>query len=130
VAEFGRASQLNLATCHEDIQQVLQAAILVIDFSVLCGHRGEAAQHEAFVTGNSDIEWPAGNHNSLPSKAVDIAPYPIKWEDTHRFAFLAGIIMETARARGIKMRWGGDWDGDTETIDQSLADFGHFELSY
>jgi peptidoglycan LD-endopeptidase CwlK len=128
VASFSRASQLNLATCHEDIQMVLHAAIMIVDFSVLCGHRGEGAQNEAFLTGQSELSWPNGKHNTLPSKAVDIAPYPIKWEDTHRFAFVAGIIMELARVRGIKLRWGGDWDGDTETIDQSLADFGHFEL--
>jgi hypothetical protein len=29
---------------------------------------------------------------------------------------------------GIKIRWGGDWDMDTETKDNNFDDLVHFEI--
>jgi len=29
---------------------------------------------------------------------------------------------------GIRLRWGGDWDGDTELDDNKFDDLPHFEL--
>jgi hypothetical protein len=48
-----------------------------IDFKILCGHREEKEQNEAFNKGNSKLKWPQSKHNSLPSLAVDIAPFPV-----------------------------------------------------
>ena len=39
-----------------------------------------------------------------------------------------GIVNERAKQLGIKLRCGGDWDGDTETTDQKFHDLPHFEL--
>lgn len=125
---FSETSLQELHGCCFDLQSVLREAIKYQDFTVLCGYRGKEAQDEAFRTGNSNVQWPNGRHNSLPSNAVDIAPYPVDWKDVPRFALLAGRIMQIADQMGITLRWGGDWDRDTSTVDQNLKDWGHFEV--
>lgn len=132
--KFGAESNKQLATCHTDLQVVMNEAIKYIDFSVLEGHRGQAAQEAAFAAGNTKLHWPNGKHNKSPSLAVDIAPYPLNWNDTQRFVYFAGFIMAIAKmllAQGKithVVRWGGDWDNDTQVKDESFRDFGHFEL--
>ena len=132
--KFGAESIRQLATCHPDLQMLMNEAIKYIDFSVIEGHRGQAAQQAAFAAGNTKLHWPNGKHNKSPSMAVDIAPYPLDWQDTQRFVYFAGYIMVIAKmllAQGKMthvIRWGGDWDSDTLFKDESFRDFGHFEL--
>lgn len=126
--EFSLFSESKLKTCHPYLREVLQAAILVYDFRILEGHRTEEEQSDAFFKGHSKVMWPDSKHNSLPSKAVDIAPYPIDWNDKVRFYFLAGIVKGIARLKGINIRWGGDWDSDGDFKDQTFDDLVHFEL--
>ena len=68
------------------------------------------------------------NHNHTPSRAVDIAPWPIDWSDMERFRFLGGVVLGVAGCRGLRIRWGGDWDGDGSFKDQNFNDLPHFEL--
>jgi hypothetical protein len=116
--KFSEASQSKLATCDRRLHHVLYAAIGFTDFSVICGYRGEKSQLKAFESGKSKVQWPNSKHNQKPSLAVDIAPYPIDWEDKERFCYLAGVIMTTAKLFEVPLKWGGDWGWD----------FGHFEL--
>lgn len=135
---FGARSKEALETCHPDIQRVLNEAIKYIDFSVLEGHRGQQAQDKAFADGYSKLKWPHGNHNHKDhpeakvdkpiSRAVDIAPYPIVWNDTERFVLFAGFILGIAAMLGVKLRWGGDWNMNTQVKDEKFRDWGHFEL--
>lgn len=117
---FGRLSEERLATVHPDLAAVCRDAIEIVDFRVLEGHRGEEAQNLAYSTGKSRKRWPDGKHNRLPSLAVDVAPYPIDWHDVGRFQFLAGVMFACAHLRGLRLRWGGNW--------QTLKDYPHFEL--
>lgn len=126
--KFGKVSKLRLATCHPDLQVLMNEAIKYIDFSVLCGHRTEREQNRALASGTSTKKWPESKHNKLPSLAVDIAPYPVDWEDTARFARLAGYIERIADEKGIKIRWGGDWNDNFRTLDERLIDMPHIEL--
>ena len=129
---FGRRSLDNLLTCDNRIIEILRAAIEQVDFTVLAGHRDEDAQMRAYNEGKSTKPWPKSKHNSFPSKAVDVAPWPIDWNDRERFAHLAGIITATARQLGYKLRWGGDWDMDGNMNyrdpDNSWDDLPHFEI--
>lgn len=126
--KFGARSQQKLNTCHNDIQEVLNEAIQIIDFTVLCGHRGQKEQNDHFHAGRSKVQYPDSKHNSMPSIAVDIAPYPIDWNNIERFAQLGGIIKGIAHSKGIKIRCGFDWDGDGDITDQSFMDWPHIEL--
>jgi len=78
--------------------------------------------------GKSQVRWPDGNHNTVPSLAVDVTPYPIKWDDRERQTLFAGYVLATAKAMGVSLRWGGDWDRDTEVRDNSFDDLVHFEI--
>ena len=125
---FGARSKSRLSTLHPDLVAVLKDVIPHFDFTVVSGHRTQAAQDEAFASGKSKKQWPDSKHNKLPSIAVDVAPWPIDWTDHLAFARLYGRIEQAAAARGIHIRWGGDWDGDQSSRDQSFMDIGHLEL--
>lgn len=125
---FGPGSLHQLSTCDPRLQQVLNEVIKHWDCTVIEGHRGEAAQHLAFVTGKSQKDWPNGNHNATPSKAADVAPYPINWSDTQGFVLFAFFVIGVAAGMGIKLRWGGDWNMDFNTRDNKFNDLVHFEV--
>lgn len=126
---FGTRSKRELLTCHEKLQKILNDAIAIYDFSILCGHRGKAAQNKAFENGFSKVKFPDSEHNYTISRAIDIAPWPIDWEDENRYYFLAGIMMSVAKEMDIGIIWGGDWDRDNDFNDQEFMDIGHFELA-
>ena len=125
---FGPRSQEHLDTCHPDLQALCNLVIEHYDFSVLEGHRSGHRQNELFRQGKSKLKAGKSKHNSLPSKAVDIVPWPIDWEDTRRFYFLAGIIKQAAHDLNINVRLGADWDGDNSFADQTFHDLPHIEL--
>lgn len=126
---FGKVSADNLATCHPDLQRLMNEVIKHADCSITCGHRGQAAQDKAVAEGKSKLKWPNGQHNKLPSRAVDVAPYPLNWNDTESFTLLAGVIYGVACMMGIKIRLGADWDGDFNTLEHSFKDRPHVELA-
>ena len=125
---FSKRSKSKLETCDKKLQRLMNEVIKHYDCTILEGHRDRATQNEYFRTGRSKLKYPQGKHNSTPSKAVDVAPYPIDWEDTDRFYHFAGFVQGMAAGMGIKIRWGGDWDGDHKFTDQTFHDLPHFEL--
>ena len=132
--KFSDASKLKLNTCSPLLRTLFNTVIENYDCQILEGHRGQEAQDKAFAEGKSKLKWPHGKHNSLPSKAVDVAPFPIDWKDTKRFYHFSGYVQGIASSLGIKLRWGGAWNdnddgdiGDFNTPGQ-LSDLVHFEL--
>jgi peptidoglycan LD-endopeptidase CwlK len=132
VPTFSARSRDQLATCDQRLQVILNEAIKLVDFSVIEGHRGEEAQNKAFDKGLSKVRWPNGKHNSFPSRAVDIAPYPIDWSERAaalaRFAFISGVIHTIAARLGIAIRFGWDWNRNLDPRDESFLDWPHVEL--
>lgn len=126
---YSNRSAIKLAECDERIQRVFNRVIETIDNTILVGYRDEATQEEMYDQGRSQLQYPNSMHNKLPSQAVDVAPYPIDWNDRERFTLFAGFVLGTAKEMGINLRWGGDWDKDWETADNSFDDLVHFELS-
>lgn len=129
---LGASSKKELATCHKDLQKLADEVIKWFDFTVLEGHRNERDQNIAFAKGKSQRMWPNGEHNKKPSTAMDVAPWPIDWSNkeaaTQRFVLLAGFMLCCACKLGIKVRWGGDWNGNLDTRDEKFRDYGHFEI--
>jgi len=107
---------------------VVRNVIEVIDFKVIWGHRNKEQQNQAYNSGFSTKPWPESKHNSFPSMAIDLAPWPIDWNNINRFALLGGYVMAIAAENGISFRAGFDWDGDWDITDQTFMDWGHFEL--
>ena len=147
---FSERSKTYLATCDERLQRLMHEVIKIADCTVLVGHRIKEDQDEAVRTGASKASWPMSKHNSQPSKAVDVAPFPISWPDLSatlkrvkagdlaavdeyardlgRWYMFIGLVRGTALQMGIKVRCGADWDGDMEVKDQNFHDLPHIEL--
>lgn len=62
------------------------------------------------------------------ARAVDLAPFPVDWTDAKRFGILMGLMLAAAVEEGVKIRCGGNWDGDNDFHDNTPEDTGHFEL--
>jgi hypothetical protein len=110
------------------LQLLFSEVIKEFDCTILEGHRGESRQNEMYRTGRSKAKYGESLHNINPSSAIDVAPYPIDWNDRERFTYFAGYVKGKAAALGIKIRWGGDWDGDWQVRDNNFDDLPHFEL--
>jgi peptidoglycan L-alanyl-D-glutamate endopeptidase CwlK len=106
----------------------MNEVIKVYDIAVICGFRDQEAQDRAVAEGRSEKPWPTSKHNRNPSRAIDLAPWPIDWDDLPRFWFMGGVVLGIAHGMGIKIRWGRDWDMDMDFRDQRLNDFPHFEV--
>lgn len=132
MARFSKASIAQLSTCDHRLQLIANEAIKHFDFVVVEGHRGKEAQEEAFRKGNTKLHYPHGNHNATPSRAMDLAPYPIDWKEGElphlRFAFMMGVIWTVAQQFGIKVRFGMDWNRNLDPRDESFIDLPHVEL--
>lgn len=129
---FSQRSLSKLETCHEDLQKLFKEVVKHFDCTITEGRRDKASQDEYFRTGKSKVEWPNSKHNAEApdmSRAVDVAPYPIDWKDKERFYYFAGVVQGIAMQMDISIRWGGDWDQDTQVHDQTFFDLPHFELN-
>ena len=132
---FSDKSASRLATCHPDLRAVLEEVIKYRDCTIIEGVRTVEQQTEYVRTGKSRTM--ASKHLVQPdgwSHAVDVAPWPIDWEDHNRFSFFAGYVAAVADAMlvagtiGHRIRWGGDWDSDGNIREHSFSDKPHFEL--
>lgn len=126
---LGKTSRRRRDTCTPRIITFCDELIKIVDYTVLCGHRGEVAQNKAYnnIPRRSSKRWPNSLHNRYPSPAIDLSPWPVDWEDRERFAYFAGYAMRTAQVLGIKMIWGADWDSDFNIQEHRLIDMPHFE---
>jgi peptidoglycan L-alanyl-D-glutamate endopeptidase CwlK len=126
--KFSKKSLSKLETCDKRLQDLFLRVVKKFDCTILEGHRSKDRQNKLFDEGKSKLKYPKGKHNSLPSKAVDVAPYPIDWNDRERFTYFAGYVIGIAYQMGLKIRWGGDWDMDTQVKDNNFDDLPHFEI--
>jgi len=125
---FSSRSINRLKTCDARLQELFYQVVKHFDCSILEGHRGEERQTKAYNDGKSKVQYPDGKHNKYPSVAVDVAPYPIDWSDRDRFHYFGGFVLGVAKQMGMRVRWGGDWDMDTQTKDNKFDDLVHFEI--
>lgn len=129
---WGTRSLAIRAQLHPMLQAIVDFILNeVSDISLTTGHRGEAAQNEAFRTGHSKVKWPHGKHNTYPSIAVDLQPYPYPRSEIklrQQLAYIAGRAIEYGRQRGVQVRWGGDWNQDGSNVDNAFDDLFHLEL--
>lgn len=125
MASYSEKSLKKLRSCDPRLIAVFMKVIEKMDCMILFGFRGEEEQNEAFRNRASKLKWPDSKHNKTPSLAVDVAPYPLDWQDKERFIRFAFYVLGVADAMGIPLRWGGDWDGDMIADDWDLV---HFEV--
>lgn len=147
---FSKKSLSILSTCEQDIITLCEYLIKYVDFSVVYGYRPMSIQNALFLKGRKKKEGAAGDkrddyyienkdrvvtyrgferkssHNYLPSRAVDIIPYPTGWSDQNKIYEMAGaakVIYQQLKAEGkIKSEFvfGSDW--------KNPADPNHIEI--
>lgn len=135
---FSKKSRVKLDTCHPDLVQVAELALTLspVDITIVWGFRNEDQQNAMVDSGVSKTPWPTSKHNHMEgdqrmSLAIDFAPWvagKIPWNDTHLFSVVAGVVFAAASQIGVSLRWGGDFNMNGLTTDQTFLDFGHIEL--
>lgn len=121
--QWGKKSKERLDQCDKRIQLICNELLKQcgFDLTISCGHRNKEEQEAAFKEGKSKAHFGQSKHNKIPSQAVDICPYPIKWETTdYRWWKMIALAYEIARKNGIKIRSGAFFTG--------LCDCPHIEL--
>jgi peptidoglycan L-alanyl-D-glutamate endopeptidase CwlK len=138
MAKFSAVSLARLAGAHPLLQKIMHAALGKYDFTILQSQRGRADQEKAFRAGNTHAHFGQSAHNWDPAIALDVAPWPIDWNDRGRFIALNKVIgcFDPATGYGygiakdmkVPLRWGGDWNFNGILTDEHLVDLPHYEL--
>lgn len=115
---LGERSKRNLEGVHPDLVKVVERAIKLTeqDFTVIEGIRTVERQRELLKQGFTKTM----NSRHLTGHAVDIAPYPINWDNKDRFIEVSKFVKQAAKELGVAIVWGGDWKGSW--------DMPHYEL--
>jgi len=140
---------MRLKTVRPELVALFNEVVTFRDCTVLCGVRSKTEQDRLFNIGRSKKMWPNSKHNvEHPADfamAVDVAPYfadnepPVIWpyagqlkrdyaKECGLYYYFAGYVFAIADRMAIRIRWGGDWNGDGRYTDQSFDDLIHYEL--
>lgn len=133
--KYSQKSLNNLNSANPDFALVFNQVIKIIDCTVLSGFRTVEEQQKLFAKGRTEpgnivtnLDGIAKRSRHQSGHAVDVVPYPVDWNNRERFVYFAGIVKGIAFQLDIKIRWGGDWDGDNQLRDQTWMDLPHYEL--
>ena len=126
--------------CHADLLRVFIDVGENYDCEVVQGARTLAAEQADEIAGTSHLHNPADSlHVITPTRpyalAADVAPVTlttgtpvIDWNDTMPFWHFAGYVLAAADRLGIKITWGGAWNGRTGwNHPGQLNDLDHFQ---
>lgn len=135
MAEFTSARSIRvLAELSPGLVSVNESAIKHIDYSLIVGARTVEIQQRMFAEGKSKLDGiiNLSKHQITQedplAHAFDFIPAPFTgWYDRPVFTAYAHFIIGIGYEKGIKLRWGGDWDQDFRWTDQTFHDFPHIE---
>jgi peptidoglycan L-alanyl-D-glutamate endopeptidase CwlK len=106
--------------------------ISAIDFSVLEGLRSLDRQKELYAQGRTApgkiVTWTMKSKH-IDGLAVDLVPYPLDWNDLHKFDQIADAMFDAAKELGVSIRWGADWNQNGKSREKGESDSPHFELA-
>lgn len=121
--KWGNTSKARLEQCDPRLQLICNELLKKcgFDLTITCGYRGKEEQEQMFKEGKSKAHFGQSKHNTMPSKAVDIVPYPVNWDlKDYRWGKMVALAYEIARKNNINIRSGAFFTG--------LADWPHIEL--
>ena len=122
--KFGKRSKERLRGVDTRLVNVLNELVKIMDVTIIEGLWSKQRQEILLKEGKTKTKF----SKHIEGKAVDLAPYPIDWEDRDRFHYMGGMIRGIAKQLNINVRWGGDWDSDGETKDNRFDDLVHVEI--
>lgn len=127
-------SEKNLEGVDERLANVVRKVAETYSILVIEGLRTKERQADLYAQGRTKpgkvITWTMKSKH-LEGKAVDVVLLrngKIHWEDPSDFVELGKVMLETATAMGVKLRWGYDWDRDSDIREKGENDGPHFEL--
>ena len=121
---YGKRSRERLKGVDARLVNVLNELIKIMDVTIIEGVRSAERQAELLEKGATKVKY----SRHMEGKAVDLAPYPIDWNNRDGFYYMGGMIRGIAQQMGLKVRFGGDWDSDGDTKDNSFDDLVHVEI--
>ena len=121
---YGKVSRKRLKGVNTKLVNVLNELIKIMDVTIIEGLRTKERQEELLKRGATNVKY----SKHMEGKAVDVAPYPVNWDDRERFHYMGGMVRGIGQQLGTKIRWGGDWDSDGEIKDNNFDDLVHIEL--
>ena len=124
VYKFGTRSKERLKGVDHRLIMILDELIKIMDVTIIEGLRSAKRQEQLLKKGATKVKY----SKHMEGKAVDLAPYPIDWEDRDTFHYMAGMVRGIGHLLNIKVRVGADWDSDGNTKDNSFDDLVHIEL--
>ena len=123
--KFGKRSKERLRGIDARLVSVLNELVKIMDVTIIEGLRSEQRQEKLLKEGSTKTKF----SKHITGKAVDLAPYPIDWNDRDRFHYMGGMIRGIAKQLNVPVRWGGDWDSDGERKDNRFDDLVHVEIN-
>ena len=76
---FGKKSRSRLKGVDPKLVNVLNELIKIMDVTIIEGLRSEERQQELLAQGKTKTRF----SKHIEGKAVDLAPYPINWDDSN-----------------------------------------------
>lgn len=137
--QYGQGSLTALKGVHPDLVMLFKEVLKEIDHTVIQGLRSREEQDRLFAEGKSKVKGDSPGAKHVLGLALDVAPYPVVFPENcktqgeriktyGRFYFFAGYVLGRAKELGLRVRWGGDFDGDFNFYDNTFDDLVHFEL--
>jgi peptidoglycan L-alanyl-D-glutamate endopeptidase CwlK len=128
--KFGARSLRELQGVHPDLVAVVNRALELskVDFAVTDGVRTLAEQQAFFAAGATKTM----KSRHLGGFAVDvvacIGPKKISYSEI-LMKQIKDAMFQAAKELKVPIRWGGDWNCNGDSGDETFVDMPHFELS-
>lgn len=127
--KFGARSLRELEGVHNDLRKVMFRALELTnqDFAITDGVRTIEEQKEYVRTGASTTL----KSRHVDKCAVDVVACIPNGKISYNPLLMMKIkaaVFAAARELGIPIRWGGDWNCNGDTGDETFVDMPHFEL--
>jgi peptidoglycan L-alanyl-D-glutamate endopeptidase CwlK len=143
VYKLGKRSKDVYATLHPYWRLIIDDLLKIVDVSLIEGLRDSVTQVRYYAEGKSKLSFPLSRHNRTNdpalqrwefelSDAVDLVPYPSAYSDVDKMIDVSQIVLYIAGQKGIKVRWGGDWNNTGKPCNgpDDFFDPWHFELIF
>lgn len=128
--QFSRRSIERMTGIHPDLLAVAHYALRIcsVDFGVTRtgGLRTEITQAALVEAGKSKTL----NSRHRTGHALDVVAFDFgraQWGAAYALTVHQSFV-RAAKVLGVALRWGGDWDGDGDTRDETFVDMFHHEL--
>lgn len=129
--KWGARSKKVRGTLDPRLQLVVDELLKLVNVSLISGHRGQEEQDRLYEEGKTQVKYPNSKHNTYPSIAVDIQPYPYPINEEELWGalgFIAGLAICIGMKYNIELRWGGDWNQNGSLTDNNFDDLFHLEI--